>query len=360
MKKSLICFLISIVIISVFSLFSLSGCAAGEEIVEEAAEAGEVAEEAEAPGEELEFVCVAKGIHPYFDPGGVGMEDAAAEIGNINTRYLAPAEWSGEAQTKMIEDLIAEGVDGIAVAVFEAGSMEPVINEAMKQGIPIIIWDDDVPSSDRVCFIGTSNFDAGVAQGEKFVELKDGESDYIIWVQDLAARSVLDRVDGIRSVTDEYPDVVELSDVQMAGYGIDEALVTAESLLQTYPELDATMDVGMNGAIAMHRVMEEKGIPKEDILNISWTLIPEIMEGLEAGYIYASMRQNPYAMGYLATYGLKWYIDGLRPNQKFKDMGLHFDSGITYVDQSNMDVIEDNNMEKARTEMLEEFKGLWE
>jgi len=237
--------------------------------------------------------------------------------------------------------------------------MEPTINEAMKQGVPIVIWDDDVADSDRVCFIGTRNFEAGVMHGEKFVEVMNEEANYIIWVQDLAARTVLDRVAGIRSVTEKYPNVVELSDVQMAGYGIDEALITAESLLQTYPELNATMDVGMNGAIAMHRVMEEKGIPKEDILNISWTVLPEIVEGIEEGYVFGTMRQNPYAMGYLSTYALKWYLDGLRPSQEFIDMGLHFDSGIIYVDKTNLATAEDENIAKAPG-MVEEFKKLWE
>ena len=141
MKRSIYFLLVLTLSLSIVFSFSFMGCK--EETPVEEAPAEEVTEP-------LEFVCVAKGIHPYFDPGGVGMEDAAAEIGNINTRYMAPAEWSGEAQTKMIEDLVAQGVDAIAVAVFEAGSMEPTINEAMKQGIPIVVCDDDVSDSERV------------------------------------------------------------------------------------------------------------------------------------------------------------------------------------------------------------------
>ena len=354
MKKPLLWLLIMLLTVSMIATFSLVGCK--KKAAEEAAPEEEVAEVVEEP---LEFVCVAKGIHPWFDPAGVGMADAAAQIGGINTRYVAPAEWSGEAQVKMIEDLVAEGVDGIAVAVFEAGSMKPAINEAMRQGVPIVIWDDDVPDSDRVCCVATGNFNAGVQQGELFAELTNHEANYIIWVQDLAARSVLDRVAGIRSVTEKYPDMVELSDVQMAGYGIDEALVTAESLLEAYPELNATMDVGMNGGIAMYRIMKERGIPPTDILNITWTVLPELIEGLEEGYIYGTMRQNPYAMGYLATYALKWYIDGLRPTQEFIDMGLRFDTGLIYIDHTD-DVLaaEDANIAKAPG-MVEEFRQLW-
>ncbi|MBM3700412.1 MAG: sugar ABC transporter substrate-binding protein [Actinobacteria bacterium] len=367
MKKSIYWLLIVVMISALVVTIGSAGCKAqvtAEETtaaVETTAAAETMAAETTAANQEqLEFVCVAKGIHPWFDPAGVGMEDAAAQIGGINTRYMAPAEWSGEAQVKMVEDLVSQGVDGIAVAVFEAGAMKPAINEAMKQGVPIVIWDDDVADSDRVCCLATGNYEAGVMQGEMFVELMDYKANFIIWVQDLAARTVLDRVEGIRSVTKKYPEVVELSDVQMAGYGIDEALVTAESLLEAYPELNATLDVGMNGGIAMHRIMKERGIPPSDILNITWTLLPEIMEGLKEGYIYGSMRQNPYAMGYLATYALKWYIDGLRPSQEFIDMGKRFDTGIIYVDHTDdPEAKEADNIAKAPA-MVEEFRKLWE
>ena len=367
MKKCTQWLLIAVIIIAFMVTIGSTGCKAKvtTEATSAAAESTSAAETTAAvettttSQEPLEFVCVAKGIHPWFDPAGVGMEDAAAKIGGINTRYMA-AEWSGEAQVKMIEDLVSQGVDGIAVAVFEAGAMKPAINEAMKQGVPIVIWDDDVADSDRVCCLATGNYEAGVMQGEMFVELMNYKANFIIWVQDLAARTVLDRVEGIRSVTKKYPEVVELSDVQMAGYGIDEALVTAESLLEAYPELNATLDVGMNGGIAMHRIMKERGIPPSDILNITWTLLPEIMEGLKEGYIYGSMRQNPYAMGYLATYALKWYIDGLRPTQEFIEMGKRFDTGIIYVDHTDdPEAKEAENIAKAPG-MVEEFRKLWE
>ncbi len=376
MRKILLWMVIAAISISLVGMYSLAGCAPEEiitdeppvdepdpvepEPVEPEPEPDPVEEPIEDPIEEpLEFVCLSKGVHPWFEPAGDGMADAADAIGGINVRYMAPHEFSAEAQTKMMEDLMVEGVDGIGVAVFEAGSMTPVINEAMAMGIPVVIWDDDAADSDRVAFIGTENYEAGVMQGELFADLMDGSANFIIWVQDLAARTVLDRVEGIRSVADQYPDMVELSDVQMAGYGIDEAIPTAETLLDTYPELNATMDVGMNGGAAMSRVMDERNIDQEDILNITWTMEPEVEQGLRDGFIYASMRQNPYAMGYLSTYALKWYLDGLRPTQEFEDMGLHFDSGIVTVTMDNIDVVEQENRDKA-VEMVDEFEQLWE
>ena len=64
------------------------------------------------------------------------------------------------------------------------------------------------------------------------------------------------------------------------------------------------------------------------------------------------MRQNPYAMGYLNCYALKWYIDGLRPTADF------FDTGITVVTADNIDTAENENRAKV-TAMVKEFRKQW-
>ncbi len=367
MKKLLI---FSLVAVFVFSILGLSvGCktqavqeAVIEEIEEAVEEAEEEVEEAEEAPEPLKFAIISKGNHPFFSEGGYGMADALEAMGatHIESEYYAPPEWTGESQLKMMEDVIAQGVNGIAVAVTEAGSLTPIINEAMSRGVAVTIWDDDVADSDRICFMGTDNFGAGVLMGELFVEKMDGKAKFIIWVQELTARSVIERVAGIRSVTDQYPDMIELSDEQLAGTGVDTALPVAESLLQTYPDLEATLDVGMNGSIAMHRVMKESGIDPNGIINFTFELFEEVYEGMDEGYIHQTLLQSPYGMGYLSAFALKWYVeDGLRPTQAFIDMDLHFDSGITPVNLDEIETANEKNKARAAAS-IDEFAELWE
>ena len=81
---------------------------------------------------DLEFVLISKYVHPWFDVGNEGFKKAAAEIGGIKTRYLQPLTAEGKDQVKMMEDVIAEKPDGIAIAVNAPEALLPIINEAMK------------------------------------------------------------------------------------------------------------------------------------------------------------------------------------------------------------------------------------
>lgn len=302
--------------------------------------------------DELNFVIVAKGVHPWYDPCGEGFADAAAEIGGIKTRYTGAVEWTGEAQAKIVENLIAEGVDGIALAVIDAGALSPLINEAMKRGIPVMTFDDTAMDSDQIIFVGTDNYTAGLIEGEEIAKMTNGEGNYIIWVQDLSSANIKLRTKGIRDSLSKYPGMKELADVQVAGYTPDEGIAIAESLYQAYPELTITAECGMNGAIGMYMMMKDTGMDKNAITNIAWTTLPEVVDGMKAGYIHGTVRQNPYVMGYLSAYALKWYIDGKRPSENY------FDSGVVMATAETVDTIDEVNKAKA-PEMLEEFKKLW-
>lgn len=301
---------------------------------------------------ELNFVVMAKGVHPWFEPGGEGFADAAKKIGGIKTRYTAPATWSGEAQAKMMEDLIAEGVDGIAIAVFDVGALVPVVNEAMSRGIPVVTWDADAEGSDKIIFCGTDNPSAGKLQGQEFVRITGGKANFVIFCQELTGKNIKQRVEGIRSVTRNYPNMVELTDEQPYHNDMSVALQLSENLLIAYPKLNAALDVGVEGVVAMYRTLKERGVEPGKYILIDWSNLPDVVEGIKDGYITGTLRQNPYAMGYLSAYALKYYIDGKRPTVDF------FDTGITLLTKDNIDTIEEINMKKA-VDMLEEFKKLW-
>ncbi len=301
----------------------------------------------------LEFVIVPKGLHPWYDPSAEGFADAAAEIGGINTRYTGPVEFTGEAQGKMIEDLIAEGVDGLAIAVVDEGALTPIINEAVRRGITVVTFDDTARDSDSIIFIGTDNYTAGVIEGHAIADMTDGKGNFIIFVQDLSSANIKNRTRGIRDALSEYSGMNELADVQVAGYNPSEGISIAENLYQAYPELTITAEAGMNGAIGMYMMMKEKGMAPNSIINVAWTTLPEVIDGMKAGYIHGTVRQNPYAMGYLSTYALKWAIDGKRPKENY------FDSGVVFATADEVDTVDEVNKQKV-PEMFKEFKALWD
>ncbi|MBC8342422.1 MAG: substrate-binding domain-containing protein [Bacteroidetes bacterium] len=302
---------------------------------------------------DLEFVLISKYVHPWFDVGNEGFKKAAAEIGGIKTRYLQPLTAEGKDQVKMMEDVIAEKPDGIAIAVNAPEALLPIINEAMKMGIKVVTWDDTSMKSDQLMFFGTDNFAAGVAEGEEYVKMTGGEGNYIIICHEITSTNTKQRIDGIRSVTAKYPKLVELIDEQPTGFTMGDALSVIENLLAAHGDKNpGFIDTNLLGTIALHQTLKERNIAPGQVPIVTWTLLDPIVAAIKDGYAPVSIRQNTFAMGYLALYGLKMATDGLKPSTNF------FSTGFTLATKENMAGVEEINIKKAPM-MLKEMRKLW-
>ena len=161
--------------------------------------------------DKLEFVIIPKSTHPWFNVGQEGFSAACEELG-VKWTYQAPAEYGGEAQVKLIENLIAQGVDGIAIAVVDASVVKHAIDEAMENGIPVIAWNSGSEKSKQIMEIATDNYEAGVLQGNEFVKLMGGKpANFVIAIPDLTGENLKQRVAGVRSVTTKHPELVGIN-----------------------------------------------------------------------------------------------------------------------------------------------------
>ena len=72
------------------------------------------------------FALVPKNMNnPFFDQARDGCKKAEAELGGaIECHYIGPGEHGGgEEQVQIVNDLISQGVDGIAVSPSNAAAM---------------------------------------------------------------------------------------------------------------------------------------------------------------------------------------------------------------------------------------------
>ena len=122
-----------------------------------------------APGDIEIALVYANVTTPFAQYLKQGIDDYAEETG-INAYMTAPDTWSTENEIEMIENLIAKGVDGLAVMVLDQDAMTPIINEALAAGIPTICWNVDDVYSDRLGFIGEDLYKAGQETARALVE----------------------------------------------------------------------------------------------------------------------------------------------------------------------------------------------
>lgn len=125
---------------------------------------GSPADSAHPRGSKPVFVMVPKGVHPYFEPVYRGFVDCASRNGVIS-EIDAPPRFDVALQVKVIEDLIARGVNGIAISANDDKGLVSVIHEAVQAGIKVITVDAPAPSSEALTYIGTDNESAGYEAG---------------------------------------------------------------------------------------------------------------------------------------------------------------------------------------------------
>ncbi len=74
-----------------------------------------------------EVVILVKSMgNGFFDACFEGSKQAAEELGNVTTTYMGPVQTTAEGQIEIIETLIAQRVDGIAISANDADALIPV------------------------------------------------------------------------------------------------------------------------------------------------------------------------------------------------------------------------------------------
>ena len=151
--------------------------------------------------EKLKFAVVPKAMNnPFFDFARDGCIKRAKELGTVECVYRGPIEHEPATEVQIIQDLITQRVDGLAISVSDVGASTGVIKAARDAGIHVITFDADAPGSAREAYIGTNNKDLGRALGEMLVKAQPHAGTYGMVSGGPAAANLNERLEGVREV----------------------------------------------------------------------------------------------------------------------------------------------------------------
>ena len=92
-----------------------------------------------------------------------GTEKADAELADVEVEFRL-GDGTAAEQKRIVDDLLAKGVDGIAISPVDPANQTAMLNDAAKQAL-VFTHDSDAPDSKRECYVGTDNVAAGPAGG---------------------------------------------------------------------------------------------------------------------------------------------------------------------------------------------------
>jgi len=191
----------------------------------------------------LRFAVIPKALDiPVFNYAKLGAERAAAELGNVEILWNAPASADQLKQKEILESYITQRVDGIAISALNGDYLTPTINRAIEAGIPVVTWDSDAPNSKRIAFYGVDDFKSGQILGDEAIKLLGGKGTVAV-ITSFGATNLQRRLDGVRDALAKAPGIRIVET-----YDIKEDAVRAGELISTgtrrYPDLGAWISVG--------------------------------------------------------------------------------------------------------------------
>ncbi len=274
------------------------------------------------------FVMVPKGVHPYFEPIYRGFTDAAIRYGVVS-EVDAPPRFDVALQVKVIEDLIARGVSGIAISANDDQGLVAVIHEAVQAGIKVITVDAPAPSSEALTYIGTDNESAGYQAGRRTAAAMGGRGTIAILQGGLNATNLNLRTRGFMKALAEAAPRVTVVGVIDEGGDFSQSVIQTEALLSTHPGLSAIFSVSAEGAPAAAAVVKRQGRTGK-VLVAGFDDLEDTLQGIRDGVIDFCVVQNTYKMGWLSVERLLDAVAG-RP------LPPVIDTGVIFVDRANID-----------------------
>lgn len=281
--------------------------------------------------EDVTIAVIPKIAVPFFDDVNTGAQEAAERLG-VDYQWVAPQNTQGATQVKIVEDLIARQVDGIAISVNEPKSVEGIIQQAVDAGIKVLTFDSDSAESGRSMYIGTINQEAGAVMGRSMAEALGGEGKVAIVTGQLGASNLNERIAGIEEALAEYPGI-EIVAVEGTEDDLARAVSVTEALLRANPDLAGIFGVSQVGGPAVSNVLAQQEFADraEAIDVFAFDDLPDTIQGVKDGYINGIMVQRPVTMGRLAVEHLVAQIRGEETESS------DVDTGVTVVNADNLD-----------------------
>ncbi|SER39348.1 rhamnose-binding protein [Faunimonas pinastri] len=237
----------------------------------------------------------------FFDAAHKGADEAAKELGNVEVIYTGPTSTTASGQIDIINSLIAQKVNAIAVSANDGDALVPSLKKAMQRGITVISWDSAVakpgremhlaPSSDALIGNMCDKLAADALPGGKgdvaILSATATSTNQNTWIAEM--KKALPKYPGVNVVTTVYGDDLA-----------DKSYRETEGILKTYPNVKVIVAPTSVGIVAAAQAVEDAG--KVGQVFVTGLGLPSELAGhVDKGSVKSFAIWNPIDLGYAAT-----------------------------------------------------------
>jgi len=262
-------------------------------------------------------------------------QDEAKSGINVTIIWKGPMrEDDREQQVQVVEGFVTQHVDGIVLAPFDKNALVRPVEEAKRAGIPTVVIDSALESSDPISFVASNNYHGGELAADEMGRLLGGKGKVLALRYQEGVFSTEQREKGfIERMKSTYPGIVLVSSNQFAGATRDTAKTAAENLLNRFGnDIDGMFTPNESSTAGALLALEDAGKAGK-IRFVGFDSSDVFVKAMRDGKLHGIVVQNPFRMGEL---GVKTLVDHLLGRKIEKRV----DTGVTLITPGNMDTPE--------------------
>ena len=263
---------------------------------------------ASGPGKRHKVAFVTNNASDYWTIARKGTEKATAENPNVEVDFRVDSDGTAAEQQRLVDDLLARGIEGIAISPVDPVNQTPMLNKAAAQAL-VITQDSDAPNSNRACYIGTDNVAAGRQAGELVKEALPQGGKIMVFVGVLDAANAQQRYQGLKEAL--QGSKVQIVDVRTDNTDRVRAKSNAADTLVNNPDIAGLVGLwAYNGPAILGAVRDAGKIGKVKI--VCFDEDDETLAGIKGDAIYATVVQQPFEFGRQSIAMMNRILDGDR------------------------------------------------
>src|SRR5687768_2524000 len=222
-----------------------------------------------------------------------GAFDAGREFA-VDILWNGPTQETEYArQIQILDSMVAQRVDGIAIAAAERKALVSSVERAVASGIPVTVFDSGLDSQNYLSYVATDNVEAGRLGARTLAEFLKGKGKVGLVMHAPGSASTMDREKGFTEVVgSDFPGMK----IVAALFGMSDrakSRAAAENILTAHPDLNGIFASSEPSSIGAALALKARGLA-EKVTLVAFDSSDSMIEDLRGGAIDAMVVQDPH------------------------------------------------------------------
>ena len=251
---------------------------------------------------------VTGGAGPFWQLTIDGAKSAAKDC-HVLLQVASPTgDENLDQQISILSHLDLAQFDGVALSPLDAEGQTHLINRIVREK-KVVTFDSDAPLSDRQSYIGTSNIAAGALCARMVRQAIPEGGKIVVLLSNLTKDNMKDRQSGfqeslgqnvVAAGADRPAPSYEVVDYLLDNGDDETCAVNIREAVAKHADLSCLVGMNAHHGPVMLSVLKEAG-KLGKIKLITFDDEEATLHGVEDGYVFATIAQDPYKYGYEAV-----------------------------------------------------------